>query len=509
MSSSPSRLSRPIIQESLQRFDIADHELLTKFSWDLFTELLKDVVVEGVGRVFYGFEVTFSGNTVSVADTGLAVTASGDLLARTSGDPAWSSSVGTVTGNRVFPVYAYVLESDGQTDKRRRWVNGAEQNSTPVIFKSKSVEIVVGADKPVPSAPFTVTSLFPTAVNGATVLPLALVYVSAGSITEVKDYRRMFAVGHPAPQPTPTDWGADQSLSVGTSEVTGVRSQMVSLANQITNVVGKINWYDTPSLDLEETYALFNNGQGISKIMQKTLSTYSGAFDGEVVRTSTEGLYVWDTASTATADGVMVVAVTGVSTGRWVHVARGVVGLAYGLAGLDSAGRPQQQRERVDSVLHFEPLNVQQTSFGISTPQVWVEADIFNGTLNSPGSVYEVSCSLILGFVAAGTYRCRLALVYGNSVEPIPTSDHQIQAVSSLWPAADRPPITLDDGTPTQLDERAHYFFTHRFVLPPVPAGTTYWAVQLQVYKGAGTGTAYGRCIDGSVTIKKISNPYI
>ena len=73
-----------------------------------------------------------------------------------------------------------------------------------------------------------------------------------------------------------------------------------------------------------------------------------GTNDGDVVGLLPSdgtggGLFVWDADGTQTVDDVMVFDHISGGPGRWLHAARHARGRAYGLAGLDSAGKVEQE----------------------------------------------------------------------------------------------------------------------------------------------------------------------
>lgn len=372
----------PIIALPFQRFDIADHALLTKFTKDLTQEVLKDIVAEGVGRVFSGFRITkTANNSVTLgAGEGVAVNASGELMVREASESSIVKNIPAVA-SKAYPVYACLTEAVASTGTRRVWdgATQAETRPTVTIQKASVVDVEVGTPQDV-AATYSM-SVFPSSsTGGRTVLPLALVVTGTNTqISTVIDVRRMFAVNSatntagaavtgfsdPAHNFAPAD-----SASLG---ITGVRTHLAALADRIKTLVGKSNWYDSPSVSLEALYDLYgtpDDEHGIEsgarrvRIVGPSFSILTGPVtgvrnlkryipkqNGDLVLLLPEppqggGLYRYDAASTATASGQSVIVPQTLvgdrfptwaddATGRWVHVAADLGGVPYGLAALD------------------------------------------------------------------------------------------------------------------------------------------------------------------------------
>ncbi len=244
---------------------IADHALITSALFALLQEAQKDVVVEAVGRVFYGFKVTHSSNTVVVSGEALAINAAGELLIRAAADGDFNASP-SLSASKHYPVYAYIQEQAvTPTVNRKQWDTGtvAEDTVSVSVQKKKIVQTVVAAARSI--ATIDLSTYFPSTITDGggvvrTVLPLGvLVTDGSANIASIVDCRRMYAVNGNVngavtglANELPHDFtGFSDSADLG---IPGTRSFLKALASQTQKVLGRstnFGWSDAPPASLE------------------------------------------------------------------------------------------------------------------------------------------------------------------------------------------------------------------------------------------------------------------
>lgn len=400
----------PFIKEALQRFDIADHTLLTDSIYGVAADLFSNSVLSsGVGRVMYGFKVaSVSSTQAKISGAGLAATGYGDLLVRASGDADVTISGPTAGGgwaaSKQYPVYAYMQEQEvTPTVNRKKWDTGTDSEATVSVsvLKKKVPLIYVGAA--VTIGTIVMSTYFPATVvdtDGVTrrVLPLAVIETNGSSqIASITDTRQMFAIdGNVSGTVTglgselPHNFAPTDTKTLG---INSIRDHLKAIADRIKTITGESTWYADPDANIAaivaDLAAVRREGITVAANYTALKAIAPGDRNDNDIRLIRDGgIFVFVAASAATAvENQVIVPNTG--TGRWIRYDDGymknILGAQYGAEFSSSTVTRTRVKEMLASQIHWQNASVVKILQGVTPAEDW-----FSGTTSYGAAVFDL-----------------------------------------------------------------------------------------------------------------------
>lgn len=419
---------QPQIEQSLQRFDIADFDALTEWTKKYLNEHMKDLLLAALGRVFYGFKIVAGSGALDIKISGeaLAVNAAGELLVRKSTDGDSTLTLAGVAGN--YYVSMILQTPSTSTANRKKWDTGAEVTINVNTMRRHVADFI----SPPPTASgLDMANFAATYVDGDGVqrvtLPLAIVVNNGTSITAIHDCRRMFAVdGNINGSVTglgtelPHDFAPTDAKTLG---ITSLRAHLVALADRIKTITGKSLWQTDPDATIASLLRT-----GVKSVSYSDVASITDHVNGDIVyATGTNALagfyrFVESGGLTAVA-GQVITATSGSPAGQWWRVDdalfNAILGSKYGVEAFKTTGVytpdvPTRVREL--SPFDFKCFNQSSQALLTDTYQYTTALDAFlkgsatGGTIDAIASVdlppgAKVSKITVVYYNASGAVR--------------------------------------------------------------------------------------------------------
>lgn len=331
--------SRPRFEGTLERLDVVDLDAISKLSYAVLSEWLKDCLLDGTavaGRIAYGFDVTGTVGqapataAVSNAD-GFGIDLNGALLVRRSGTTTVLSTIPS-TPNSIAYVHVYNREIASTQDTRRGWdpsvrdeINLSPSPNTKTEIRTDFYTAMDNTGYPTPSV---TRFLANKPSSGERMEPLyAIVTDGSGNIASIVDFRRRFGVNQNSSYAS--------ELPVALADVTGVRSHFAAIATIISTITGKGDaWTTAPDITLATlaAWSVQTLGAGLNGIRNLRTVAYgtltgaglAGDATGEIVYVPGYGLYrYYALGSLGAINGVIQdnppFRVPALGSGAWVH----------------------------------------------------------------------------------------------------------------------------------------------------------------------------------------------